>query len=293
MRPALFITLFLGIVLSACQQQSGNTPQDTMPAGPVVATIGSHSIHETDIDAEFAVMPEQFQQLKEDMQVRALVLQTLIRRHALSQHAREVGLHSDSDIQQRMQRANTDILISALQEWEINRLPPPNEAEISTYYEEHKEDFSVPEQVHVRHILVDSEKKGWEILTALRKGSKFESLAAKMSLDDSNKNRGGDLNWFPRGVMVKPFEDAAFNLKRVGAVSSPVQTDFGWHVIELLGKREANQLPLEQVQTDIISALRQKHIETWVQGVIKQKGARILKDEYAQAADTGEQLAKP
>ena len=281
MRPALFTVILMGIFVTACQQQSGENGRGT-PAGPVVATIGGHNIHEMDIDAEFAGMPEQFQQLKNDAQLRGLVLQTLIRRHALSQHAREVGLHTDSDVQQRMQRANSDILISALQEWEINRLPPPSEEEIKAYYEAHKEDFGAPEQVHARHILVDSEKKAWEMLTALRKGKKFETLAAEHSLDDSNKNRGGDLNWFPRGVMVKPFEDAAFNLKRIGAVSSPVQSDFGWHVVELLGKREASQLPMDQVRGDIVSALKQEHIESWVQSVIEQKGVEILKDEYIQ-----------
>jgi len=279
MRPVLLTAAFLIMVLAGCQPQ--DEPEQQISAGPVVATVGGHDIHESDIDAELSLLPEQLQQMRDSDGVRGMILEALIRRHALSSHARDIGLHKDSDVQQRIQRASTDILIAALREWEYNRLPTPDEEEIKTYYEAHKEDFGVPEQVHVRHILVDSEKKGWEMLAALRKGEKFEALAAKHSLDDSNKNRGGDLNWFPRGVMVKPFEDAAFNLKREGAVSSPVQTDFGWHVIELLGKREASQLPIEQVRSDIVSALKQERLEAWVRGVIEQKGGRVLKAEYA------------
>ncbi len=86
------------------------------------------------------------------------------------------------------------------------------------------------DRVHARHILVPSQEAALDIKQQLDEGADFAQLARQHSSCPS-KNAGGDLGMFGRGQMVKPFEDAAFNIP-AGSVSQPVQTQFGWHVIE-------------------------------------------------------------
>lgn len=105
------------------------------------------------------------------------------------------------------------------------------------------------EQVHARHILVATQAEAEAIFGRLEAGEDFAALAAELSTDTSNKDQGGDLGWFGRGTMVAAFEEAAFT-GEIGLYPFPVETDFGFHVIEILGK-EVRPIVLEKVMYDL------------------------------------------
>ncbi len=113
------------------------------------------------------------------------------------------------------------------------------------------------EQVWARHILVIDQVSADTIYSRLQKGEDFSQLAKEYSTDSSTKNKGGDLGWFTRGTMITEFENAAFALK-VGEISQPVQTTYGWHVIQCLGHAV---LPLNSVQ---LVAAKTKVFDDWV-----------------------------
>lgn len=90
-------------------------------------------------------------------------------------------------------------------------------------------------EVKASHILVKTEEEALNLYNEIKNGKSFADAAAEYSLCPSGA-MGGDLGYFGRGMMVKPFEDAAFSME-VGEVSTPVQTQFGWHLIQLNDKK--------------------------------------------------------
>jgi peptidyl-prolyl cis-trans isomerase C len=93
----------------------------------------------------------------------------------------------------------------------------------------------MPNEVRASHILVKTEKEAQAIIQQVKGGASFDDIARKVSICPSGKS-GGDLGWFGRNRMVKPFEEAAFKLD-VGQLSEPVKTQFGYHVVKVTGKR--------------------------------------------------------
>ena len=136
-----------------------------------------------------------------------------------------------------------------------------SEADIKSYYDKHKSKYKVKEQVRASHILLKVKKdakpeeiesvrkKADELAKQAKAGADFAKLAQENS-EGPTKKRGGDLNFFTRGRMVKEFDSAAFAMK-VGEVSSPVKTRFGWHVIKVTDKTKAHLRKLDEVKDNI------------------------------------------
>lgn len=125
----------------------------------------------------------------------------------------------------------------------------------------------VEEQVWARHILVATEEEADAVLARLDAGEDWSALAAELSTDTTNKDLGGDLGWFSRDTMVEPFANAAFEL-RIGEISQPVQSDFGWHIIQVLGHEQRRPLTgsvfdqrVQQAYDAFVAGLREKY--TW------------------------------
>lgn len=145
-----------------------------------------------------------------------------------------------------------------------------SEDELKKYYEENQARYTVAEERRASHILIKADKdtpaperakakaRAEELLAQARKNpAGFAELARKNSQDEGSATRGGDLDFFPRGAMVKPFEDAAYALKQ-GEISNVVESDFGYHVIQLTGVRGGDKKSFESVRADLEQEVRRQ-----------------------------------
>lgn len=145
------------------------------------------------------------------------------------------------------------------------------DGQLAQYYEQHKEEFRREEQVRARHILFklaqqagaeEEARRRGEAETTLQRiqaGEDFAALASQLSEDPVSAQQGGDLGFFKRGEMVKPFEETAFGLKP-GVVSDPVRTDFGYHLIKVEEMQEAGYEPVEAVRTELRTRLAREEV---------------------------------
>jgi foldase protein PrsA len=140
--------------------------------------------------------------------------------------------------------------------------------QVQKYYDDpaNKSQFNTPESVDARHILVKTKAEAEKVralLEADNTDANWKKVAKEYSTDPGSKNNGGSLGNFPKGRMVKPFEDAAFGLE-VGEISQPVKTQFGYHVIEVTKKTPAAKQTLEQAKATIEQQLKyQKQATAW------------------------------
>lgn len=131
---------------------------------------------------------------------------------------------------------------------------------LSAAFQEHIVGATAPvvEQIHARHILLGTEAEAMDVLIKLQSGQNFSSLAAQYSLDRGSKDQGGDLGFFPRGVMAQHIETVAFALNP-GQVSGIVHTDFGYHIIQVVEKD-----PARQVADELLAPWRQTTFSNWL-----------------------------
>lgn len=150
--------------------------------------------------------------------------------------------------------------------------------EIQQYYAQHRNEFSVPEEVRVRHIVTDSQEKAEEIFTRLKSGENFAKLAVNHSLSP-DRAKGGDLGYFARGTFPVEFDNTCFDLEK-GGISSIVKSDYGYHLFKLIDRKPAGVLELKDVMEKINHRLFEQKLksryEEWIKKVKKEIPVRMF-----------------
>src|SRR5215469_14156903 len=249
----LALVLVTLAALAACQPKTAGTAiNDNSPA---VATVNGVPISRS--FWEFYIKGITGGKSPADLTAdqRSQALDNLIRAQVVADHATRDGLDKSGDTAYMLELARLNVLQQAVEERYLKDREP-TEQELRAEYETQL--AAMPKtEYHARHILVATEAFAQKIIERLNKGEKFEALAKSESMD-SSKNNGGDLGWFTPGRMVPEFAGAVMALKPGEFTHSPVQTQYGWHVIQLLETREVTPPPFDQVRQRLVQVVQAK-----------------------------------
>ncbi len=238
------------LTLSACNADQANKATN----GKAAATVNGVPIKESLIDN--FMQQRAAQGAPDTPEMRKAVLDELISREVVRQAALKEGLDKKPEVQQQMDLAQQNILLNAyVQEYVKNH--PITDDMIKAEYDKIKAQVG-DKQYHARHILVSDKKEADAIIAQLKKGASFEKLAEQKSKDSSAKN-GGDLGWNVPAAYVKPFGDALVGLKKGEYTKTPVQTQFGWHIIKLEDVKDAPKL--DEIKQQLVQRLQQEQLQ--------------------------------
>lgn len=259
--------IFLALVLAL----AGNCKEDKK--AEIIATVGDDKIS---YDEYLQHVRQNLGYLDSDTDrvAKAIDLVNLaIDERILIQEGYRMGLDKDQEIVLLVDGQKSRFLLDELYKVKVIEKAKPSTSEIKAYYNKGKE------QLHLRHILVREEKEADEIYSLLKKGANFDTLAREKSIDPSAQENGGDLSWVSWGMMVDPFQEAAWKL-RPGQLSRPVKTQFGWHIIKLEERKPAEKpLSFEQAKENIGKRLdsirRRQLVDSFLDNLKKKANLKI------------------
>lgn len=260
----------------------------------VIATHRSTDLKLTDTDLKAAlngIGPERLVELRDSPRAQETMVSDLLLRRVIADRARRDGLGNDPDIDARLNIAQERLLSDIYLDYTENQAIDEKKLELRTRdeYRAFPQRYR-KEELHARHILVrllPSTKKHArqtvdELMAKLKAGEDFEELAKTYSDDPASAQKGGDLGWITRGKTVKPFEDALFALNKPGSLSEIVESEFGFHIIQLIERKPPILTPFEHVKPAILANLRveqRKRLREDLLNSLKEPGAITLDKE--------------
>ena len=246
----------------------------TLSASDILATVNGKNITKQEAEAFVNASAPQTHFSQLDASQKAMIVDRLIEKALFRELAAKEGIEKKPEFQRNMEKIKEELLVNMWMKTQMDNTVV-SDSEAKAFYDKNADKFMQKASVHARHILVKEEKEAQEIIDTLKdlKGdglkAKFIELAKSKSTGPSGP-KGGDLGSFNKGQMVPEFSKAAWALENGQVTTTPVKTQFGYHVIYLEKKTEAAPIPYESVKEKIITSLKQKQFSAKITEVAKE-----------------------
>ncbi len=238
-----FGLVLLLTAFSACSDK----PEDSTKA---LAIINGKEITASEFDLRWSQLPEFAKKTYAGQYGRKKFLEELITRELLLQEARKRGLDRERTLVERVERFKERSVLDTLMREEVDSRITVTQEEIKAYYAANPGTFTAADDLRASHILVKTEEEALDVKKRLDQGEDFAALARKVSLDLATKFKGGDLGPIKKGQTVPQFEKTLLALK-VGEISHPVATQFGYHIIKLNDRATGAPLSFEDAKDQV------------------------------------------
>jgi len=234
------------------------------------ATVNGEKIEDGDIAAILSVIPgAKFDTLQKDQKKQ--IIEQAIEKRLLADKAAKSGIEKEKIYQETLEKMKKDL---ALEIWMKKQFDAQtvSDADMKDFYKKNEKMFKQPAMAKAKHILVKTEAEAKKIIASLNKAKNkqatFVKLAKEKSTGPSGPN-GGELGWFDKSKMVKPFADAAFALKKGAYTKKAVKTQFGYHVILVEDKKAAQNVPFDKAKKNIEQSLKVQKFQAHMKEVSK------------------------
>jgi peptidyl-prolyl cis-trans isomerase C len=275
---ALALVLAANPMVLAAQQEGGTEDK-------VVARVNGEEVRQSDVMAMARTLPAEYQ--AQLMAIYPMLVQRLVDFKLAGKAGRDAGLASDDRVKAFVAKAEEQAVRELYLEREIEARI--DDEMIQEAYQVHLADNPPAEELHARHILVETEEEAREVIGLLDGGADFAELAKERSTGPSGP-KGGDLGYFTANQMVPEFSQAAAALEPGSYTKEPAKTQFGWHVIKLEDRRTAAPPPLEELEQQLREQVAREILRTVLIGL--RDGAEIeIVSESAEPA--GEAAPEP
>ena len=240
----------------------------------VIATVDGAEIRYSDVVLAERDLGAQLSGVPENVKFEYLA-NLMVDRKALAAAARAEGFEDDPEVQRQLAYYTEKVLGDVY----LNRslLDAVSDEEARAFYDKQVSEVELQEEISARHILVETEEEALAVIERLNAGEDFIELAKEVSTGPSGKE-GGDLGYFVKDRMVPEFSEAAFALEP-GAVSAPVKSDFGWHVIKVEDRRQQQLVAFEDVKEGIKVQLRDEKAAPFIDSVRDKADVKFIGED--------------
>ncbi|MFT0534075.1 peptidylprolyl isomerase [Castellaniella hirudinis] len=232
-----------------------------------IATVNGQGISQEKFDQFISLLVSQGAQ--DSPQLRSQVKQEMINRLVAVQAAEKAGLQKDPAVKQETELAAQSILVRALMAKHLKD-HPVTEADLKKEYDTIKADQADRKEYKLRHILVKTEDEAKALIKAIKaKKTSFEAAAKKDSIDTGSGQNGGELGWGPTSNYVPEFAQAVESMKKGQLSAAPVQTQFGWHVIQVEDERPVAFPSFDEAKPQLEEMMRQQALSDYQKQLMK------------------------
>ena len=254
------------LALAACNPAGKTTDTAKPTPKPPVATVNGQPVSS---EAYALWVQSQANKKPEELtaEVKKQTLEAIENLYVSAQEAQKQNLGAQPEVAAQLELQRLNVLANALFQQYIKD-KKPTEQDLKAEYE--RRVAAAPKlEYRARHILVKDEQVAKDAIAKLDKGAKFEQLAKQLSTDPGSKDKGGDLDWFAPGRMVKPFSDAVERLHKGEYTKVPVKSDFGYHVIRLDDTRPLVPPPYDTVKDRLGPDVQNRMVRDYIDSLRK------------------------
>jgi parvulin-like peptidyl-prolyl isomerase len=245
-----------------------------LTASDILVTVNGKNITKQEAETFVNASSPQAHFSQLDKSQQAMIVDRLVEKVLFTELAAKEGIEKKPEFQRNMEKIKEELLVNMWMKEQMDKAVV-SDSEAKAFYDKNADKFMQKASVHARHILVKEEKEAQAIIDEMKalKGdalkAKFIELAKAKSTGPSGP-KGGDLGSFNKGQMVPEFSKAVWALKVGEITTTPVKTQFGYHVIYLEGKKDAAATAYDQVKDKIIASLKQKQFSSKITEIAKE-----------------------